>query len=287
MTDIQPSTGNPLKKYFRQPKIYLKLPSGGKYWPEGTLETTDSGEFPVFAMTAKDELMIKTPDALLNGESTVNVIQSCIPNIKNAWHCPSIDLDAILIAIRIATYGEKLDVNSVTPITKEEKSYSLDLVGILSQFMAVDFEDSINIGDITVKIRPLTYKEFTETSNKTFEEQRIFYAINNEKISDEDKVKIFKESFNKLTDLTVGTLKNSIVSVTMGDERVTNKDYINEFIDNSEKGLFRTLIEHIESQREKFKIQPMLVDATEEEIAQGVPATYEVPIVLDPSNFFA
>ena len=31
-----------------------------------------------------DEITFKTPDALLNGQATVDVIQSCIPNIKDA-----------------------------------------------------------------------------------------------------------------------------------------------------------------------------------------------------------
>jgi len=73
------STPNPLINYFRQAKIYLTLPSGGKYYKEGSLELTESGELPVMPMTAKDELALKTPDALLSGQATVDLIQSCIP----------------------------------------------------------------------------------------------------------------------------------------------------------------------------------------------------------------
>jgi len=287
MPQIQPIAGNPLKKHFRQPKIYLKLPSGGKYWPDGTLQLNETGEIPVYAMTAKDELMLKTPDALLNGEGTVQVMQSCIPNILNGWYAPSIDIDAILVAIRIATYGESLDVRTVTPVTNESKDYSLNLTSLLGQFSNVVFEDTVSLGEITFKIRPLNYKEFTETSNKTFEEQRIFYAINNENIPEAEKIKIFRESFQKLTELTVDTLKQSVVSVTIDNDVVTNKQFIDEFLDNSEKNIFNAITGHVEKQREKFKIQPMLVDATEEEIAQGVPATYTVPITLDAASFFA
>ena len=100
---------NPLRKYFRQPKVYITLPSKGKFYADGAIELPESGEFPVFAMTAKDELTMKTPDALLNGQATVDVIKSCIPAIKNPWSMPSIDLDAVLIAIRIATYGEMME----------------------------------------------------------------------------------------------------------------------------------------------------------------------------------
>ena len=70
---------NPLSGYYRQPKIYIRLPSGGEYYPEGALDVSENGDYPVFAMTAKDELMLKTPDALLSGESTVEVIKSCVP----------------------------------------------------------------------------------------------------------------------------------------------------------------------------------------------------------------
>ena len=64
MTEIKP---NPLMKHFRQPKLYIDLPSKGLFYPQGTLELTEDGKVAVYAMTAKDEIMIKTPDALLNG----------------------------------------------------------------------------------------------------------------------------------------------------------------------------------------------------------------------------
>ena len=83
---------NPLAGLMRQPKIYIKLPSGGEFWPKGSIDMPENGELPVFSMTAKDELMIKIPDALVNGQAIVDVIQNCIPSIKNAWSTPNIDL---------------------------------------------------------------------------------------------------------------------------------------------------------------------------------------------------
>ena len=43
---------NPLKKYFRQPKVYITLPSKGKFYTDGTLNLPENGELPVYAMTA-------------------------------------------------------------------------------------------------------------------------------------------------------------------------------------------------------------------------------------------
>ena len=127
MPNVKQTGPNPLHKYFRQPKIYINLPSNGNWYPEGAIEKTENNEYPVFAMTAKDELAFKTPDALLNGQSVVTVVQSCVPNIKDAWNLPTIDVDALLIAIRIATYGEKLEIKTKVPEAGNDRAIDLDL----------------------------------------------------------------------------------------------------------------------------------------------------------------
>ena len=47
------------------------------------IDMTSTTELPVSPMTAMDEIKFKTPDALMNGQGVVDVIQSCIPDIKN------------------------------------------------------------------------------------------------------------------------------------------------------------------------------------------------------------
>lgn len=277
---------NPLQKYFRQPKIYLSLPSNGKYYPKGSLEVSENGEYPVFPMTARDEIMIKTPDALLNGQATASVIASCIPAIKEPFKMPSMDLDACLIAIRIATYGEMMEVSIKVPVTGEDKDFDLDLRIMLDQFSNVDYNSAIELDGMIVNLRPLTYGEFTETSRKTFDEQRIFNVINDTDMAEGDKLATFTESFKKLTDLTILTLEKSIASIEVGDDVVTDQAHIKEFIANTDKGLFESVTNHIEEQRTKFQVKPLVVDATPEEIEAGVPETYEVPVTFDQSSFF-
>jgi len=195
MQNVQSGTPNPLKKYFRQPKIYVSLPSRGNFYPLNSLEETETGQLPVFPMTARDEITMKTPDALVNGQATVEVIHSCIPNIKNAWDVPIIDLDIILIALRIASYGETMDVNIKTPVTGEEKTYSLNLVNMLNELSSIEYNNKIELDDMTVYIRPLSYRDFTKTSLKAFEEQKIFKLLNNDKVTDEEKLVKFNVKF--------------------------------------------------------------------------------------------
>ena len=88
---------NQLNKYFRKPKIYIKLPTGGKFNPE--METTVLDEVGVLPMTALDEITLKNPDALLNGEAIVNVIKSCCPDIPEPKKMCNIDVEALFLAI--------------------------------------------------------------------------------------------------------------------------------------------------------------------------------------------
>ena len=106
---------NPLAKHFRRPAIYFKLPSNGRYWPEDSLEMPANGEIPVFPMTNADEITLKTPDALMNGEGMAAMLASCCPSIKDPWVIPSTDINALLVAARIASYGHNMEFETKCP----------------------------------------------------------------------------------------------------------------------------------------------------------------------------
>ena len=278
---------NPLGKYFRQPKIYIRLPSKGRFYDISALDVTETGEYPVFAMTAKDELSMKTPDALLNGQATVDVIQSCIPNIRNAWGMPSIDIDAVLTAIRIASYGETMDMTVKLPNTDIETVYTIDLRRVLDRFVDIEYDNIVNVNDMAIHLKPLSYKVFTQNAIKTFEEQRIFSIVNDDSMSDERKIELFSKSFSKLTSLTVSVVAQGIEKIIVENDTVVNPLHIAEFINNADKKFYNAIMDHMEVQKDKFQMQPMKITTTEEQQTAGAPAEVEVPIVLDAANFFA
>lgn len=282
------NANNPLKKFFRQPKLYVRLPSSGNFYPDGAIERTETGEYPIYAMTAKDEMAMKTPDALLNGQSTVDVIQSCVPNIKNAWAVPSIDVDALLVAIRIATYGEHIDVDVKIPNTDIEKTYTADLRLVMDKLLNAAFDPVIKINDeMIIHIRPLNYMEFTQNAIKTLEEQRIFNIVNDETIDDERKISLFNKSFKKLTEITVGMVSQCVAKIVTSDGDVTNPQFIREFVDNADKDFFTVIMKHLEVQRNRFQFEPFKIITTEEEQAAGAPKEFDLPLTLDAASFFA
>jgi hypothetical protein len=278
---------NPLNKYFRQAAIHITLPSGGNY-PPHVVTPTATGEFPVMPMTAKDEIKFKTPDALMNGQGVVDVIESCIPNIKDAWQIKSHDVDTILIAIRIATYGETMDLQFNVPTINEQVTHTINLPATLDQIRQDKIQDTVTLKDgLIVETRPLTYRDMTQTSLQTFQQQKMYSSVQNSDISDEEKVKKFDESFKALTELNSKVLLKNISKITTPEgSEVSDPAQIKEFVDNANATLITELQDELAVIRIQGSVKPLTLKATEDQIKKGAPATYQVPVTFDTANFF-
>ena len=280
------NTNNPLQKYFRQAKLHVRLPSGGKYYPPGTLDLPETGEVAIYPLTAKDELLLKTPDSLMNGTATADVIKSCVPQIKNPWYMPSLDVDALIIAIRIATYGPEMTLTVKVPNTGDEKDFTVDLNSIVEPLMSAKYDAVIQLDNMKITLRPLMYTEFTKDAIRSFEEQRVYNLLNDDTVPAEEKMERFRAAFNRLTDLTVETVAKSIAQIEVDDQVVSEPKHILEFMQNTSKEFSTTILNHISEQRDKFAVKPFIANTTKEEQEKGAPETFEVPITFDQSNFF-
>jgi hypothetical protein len=284
----QPDSKNPLSGFMRQPKIYVKLPSGGKFWPRGSIEISESGDLAVYSMTAKDELTFKTPDALLNGQAVVDVIQSCVPAVKDAWKCPAMDMDTLLIAIRLATYGEMMDVSHTVPNTNEDANHQIDLRLLLDSLSSAGiWEDSVELAnELTCFVRPLTYKDVTQAGLRSFEAQRMIQQVTDETIDEDQKVQILNTAFDIIADINFDLVMRSIVAIQTADTLVEETDFIREFFQNADKTMFEQVQSHLTHLKTLNTIKPLTFEADAEQIALGAPATYELPIRMDNADFF-
>jgi hypothetical protein len=279
--NVPQTNQNPLSQWYRQPKIYVKLPSQGQFYPKGALDLSSNEEYAVYAMTAKDELMFKTPDALISGQSTVEVIKSCMPAIQDPWAMPSIDVDFCLIAIRIATYGDKMEISTECPHCKSDNNYDIDLQKWLQIYHGYQYHDVVDLDPLTVHIRPYNYKEITKTSIKALEQQKIFAIVNDDKMSDEDKIEKFGKSFVKITELTVDIIAECISKIETPNGSTTDKAQIKGFINNCDKIIFEKVAEAVNGNREKVELKPEHVKCG------SCSGEYDVPVTMDQANFFA
>jgi hypothetical protein len=239
-------------------------------------------------MTAKDEIRFKTPDALMNGQGVVDVIQSCVPDIKDAWQIKSYDLDTILVAIRIATYGETMEINFNVPGANESVAHTVNLPAILDEIQKTTVDTSFKLKDgLKITVQPLTYRDMTSTSLQTFQQQKMYSAIQDSELPDEDKATRFNDAFKKLTELNSSILLKNMASITMTDGTViTDPAHIKEFVDNANATVIKEIETKLMDLRTQGAVKPLKLKASEEQIKKGAPASYEVPVTFDTSNFF-
>jgi hypothetical protein len=279
---------NPLQKYYRQPAIYITLPSGGKYYDANTYQSTATGEIPVLPMTAKDELAFKTPDAMISGQATVDVIKSCVPNILDPWQLVNYDIDIVLLAMRIASYGENMEITAVVPVINESVTHSVNLPALLETVRSVKIvEEATTKQGFRMLFKPLTYKEITSNQITAFEQQKMFATVNASQLSDEEKNKKFAESFKKLTDINFSILLDSIQQITSPDgNSVTDKQQINDFLANCNASTVIEIQNELAKIRAQANFKPLKFKSTEEQIKRGAPVSFDVPLTFDSSNFF-
>ena len=273
---------NPLTQYFRQPAIYIRLPSGGKFYPPGTLQMPPNSELPVLPMTSVDEITYRTPDALFNGTATVNVIKSCVPGIRDPWVMPSTDIDAVLVGIRIASYGHEMDFESNCPHCNNENSFGLDLRQVLDNIKAGDYSESIKHGDVEIFFRPLSYEQANANSMKQFQDQKILDSLPNSDLPEEEKIRLLTQAFQKLTVMTISALSGVISMIRADGEIVVEPEHIEEFVQNCDREIFNSIRDHATQLREHSELKPLRLKCNEPECQKE----YETPFTLDVSNFF-
>ena len=269
---------NPLQQFFRQPKIYIKLPSQGVYSQPGTIQG-DVNNLPVYSLTGMDEIILKTPDALLSGESSVKVIESCIPSIKNAWDIAILDTQVIFAAMRIATFGNEMTVANTCSKCEEENEYDLDLTRIIDHFSKLQYDNKVVLRDLVIKLQPLSYRQSTDFNLRNFQLQQKIRQAENIKDETEQQTMI-NTLFEELSVIQNELYKASIDSVEVNNQVVTQKAFIHEWLDNCDKEVFDKIKEHIEKTRETWKIPtyPVKCDSCGHEV--------NLYVELDQSNFF-
>lgn len=268
---------NPLKQFYRAPKLYVNLPSRGKF--NKVADETITGEIPVYAMTSKDELLMKNPDALLNGDAVVEAVKSCAPNIKNPKELPVCDIDLLLIAIRMATFGEFMEAKLKSPHTDKIGTYDINLNNIVESVGEIPAENNVTLANgCTVYVKPFTYELQTQINLVAYDQAT---ALKNVGEVSSATAQQFKSMFTKLAEINTDVIAKSIYQIKTPDgDVVTDTDHIKDFLANLESRDAKIVdgkIDELNKSGTSFK---------QEVICKETEKPFEADIRLDPSDFF-
>lgn len=169
-------TPNPLLDKVRMPGATFSLPSGGGFYTDGQVEfeIANKPEVYVSPMTTMDEIAITSLDKLLNGTAVLEVFERCIPAIKDATAMLSSDVDYLLVALRIVSFGKETDVvfNHECSDTAKPHTYVvnvedqvLDKTKKLSKAALKQYSTDLSSG-LHVEFQPLTYGGLLDVQDK-------------------------------------------------------------------------------------------------------------------------
>jgi hypothetical protein len=279
------SEHNPLTNFYRVAKINVQLPSQGLFYDDTVVVLTDDLEVSILPMTAKDEVLLKNPDALLNGEAITGVIKSCVPAVKNTRKLLSCDIDAIMVGIRAASYGSDSSISANCPNCQHENTYSINYEALLQSTEKLQKEYEIVLSNgASVYVSPSTFEATVKQQKAFFESNKLQRILKDPNMSDESRLKLFGDAFNKVSKLNFELMIDAIVKVvvTVADgsiQEVTNKKFISEFLQNIELNdatQIETLINAVNSHGVQKDLDAVCVECGHE---------WKLPIEFNETNF--
>jgi len=276
---------NPLSGFFRQTKISIKIPSEGKFYPDGFLELNNGDELDIKAMTSEDELRLKNPDALLNGQAMVDIMKSCVPGIKGKPEQLLIpDVSVIMLAIRNATYGDELTFKATCPECTKETEFSRSIRSSLDFTTFLEDEYIVEIEGLKIYLHPHNFKTYTKNNLVQFEQSKIMQLVEKEDVADDEKLRSFGNSFKMMVKINFELVSDSITKIVTPDgKEVNDKKFISEFLREMGSKEIEIIKKKIQKMNETGVPTHHDCKCSEEDCAHE---WREEGIQFDPSHFF-
>lgn len=277
------NSSNPLMNFLRNPDKYIKLPTHGIFNDNKEINFTPNGEVAIYPMTAKDEINLKSPEALMNGEAIIYLIRNCVPDIENPKNIVNPDFNAIMLAIRIVSFGQQMDLSKKCPSCEHENSYGFDLESALNKGSELTEIPYVTIKNgLTVYLKPYTFESSLQASMVSFEQMKQINTLRNSNIPEKEKLSKVRECYNNLDDMRKNVLSDSIIKIlTPNNDEITDKSYIHEFLENVDRKSYNQISE------KSNEINNMGPITNRDVNCENCGKSINFEITFDPSRFFA
>ncbi len=275
---------NPLAQFYRQEAFRIKLPSRGAYYIDSILALDENEELGIMPMTAQDEIILKSPDNLLTGKALVEVIKSCAPEVKQPKKLLACDVDAIMISIRRASYGDEADIAGDCPKCETKNTYGIDLETIVNH--SEKLEDSYEVilpQGLTVFLQPGSFDSLVRQYKVAFENEKARRAATGQ-ANEDYALQLFSKAFKELSKLNFEMITDSIIKIVFTDpegeeQTINNKKHIRDFIANVDKNTVDIIDEKI------AEINKVGIEREYDAICEECGHKWKIGIEFNPVNF--
>jgi hypothetical protein len=248
----------------------IGLPSKGLFYDNGELhEDVVNGEIVLYPMTTLDEIIIRTPDMLLQGTAIDKVIAKCAPQILKPSDLFLRDVDYILVMLRLISYGDKTQIPFTCPTCIEDAEpgeevpaheYPISMEYFLKKSRALEREDIEKNYILTLSNSMVVYlrpSKFTEMVN--------MYKLNDDSRTSEEIEEM---------------ITTSILAVIKKVDDVTETDFIKEWLKQLPITLMREIINRISDANDWG------MDFSYNITCKDCKTKHNISYVLNPVSFF-
>ena len=275
---------NPLISYMNINRVYCRLPSAGKFYNPNLINCDAADEIPIKAMSARDEFQLNNAQALMNGQAVAEVIQNCVPDIKDANFLNVCDVEVLLLGIKQASGDDTYSVPVECPECTKKGEVTRDITRLLDNLEIHPDKHTYKINDLELVLIPCTWKLYNIVGRSRFEQNKLIKTITSPDfagLSEEEKHEKINVAFNKLVDYTYDLMTGSVIHITTPDGTVSDPAHIREYLQSLPK-------EHYTAINEKLaEINNMGVCKIETVVCTECSHEWEESIDrFDPSAFF-
>lgn len=221
------------------PPVQISLPTRGIFYPNGVLgPNTDATNIEVGTLGILDEFRYRDPFMLVSGKALGHLVEHiCGDQILMPEELCEVDVEAILLAARVASYGPNLKLNHTCmamkpgPIPEGEKeapmipcgfqnAFSIDLHEFILRYGPIENESRFEVllprvGQ-TVYLKPTPYRTTIEVMRNVMGNRRKLDDIAEHQedfIMDPERFTQYEDLINLSTDLQIQTLLDCIYAV--------------------------------------------------------------------------
>lgn len=277
---------NPLSQFFRQATVYVKLPTKGLWYADNSVTLTQDGEVGIFPLSALDDILLNTPDAMLNGQALEKVVKNCVPDIKDIKKLLIPDLEAIFVGIKGASNNGKFDLDRKCPKCSHENTYEVNCNNLLAATNFINEQDTEIAfqDDLIVHVKPYTFEMRQIFIKREFEEERLLRAVDdsNKEIDDLTKARILAESIDRISKITFDLVSRSVEKIVLvkQNKTIVDKKHINEWLVNISKAQADIVIEAVN------KLNAAGISKALPVTCSKCQHSWEETMSFDPSSFF-
>lgn len=235
----------------KMPGVSILLPTQGQFYGPGVLaEGVDAKEeIDVGTLTLMDEVRYRDPFLLASGRAVRDMIRRLCPVVVDPDRLLDVDVEAILLAARIASYGDIIEVevscsnpetiDLLDPDTNEptgEKKrvcdykghFEANLIDLMTNYAPMEdmerFDHVLQPWGHKISFKPLSHSMALHVTKLVMQRQREIASFQNvdddQALFDKDAMEAYVRAMTTTMSMTLDMLADTIFKVTTKDGQV-------------------------------------------------------------------